>query len=177
MRLILMSDIAISDLIAQYDLKQHPEGGYFKETYRSAGSIPAGVLPKSFIGNRSYSTAIYFLLPKGARSSLHRIRQDEVWHFYLGSSLTLVSISPTGCIQTVLMGPDVKSGHKLQHVVSAGDWFGAYPNDDSAYSFVGCTVAPGFDFADFEMGQREHLLKEFPHAEEIIVKLTDARPR
>ena len=165
--------MTVAELVQAYDLRPHPEGGYFKETYRSKGRIQAPALPKEFHGDRNYSTAIYFLLPQGAKSHLHRLQADEIWHFYLGGPLTIVEISPSGQVETIIMGSDVKGGQKLQHVVPAGYWFGAYPSKSSPYSFVGCTVSPGFDFADFEMGNRKELLRQFPQAKEIIDRLTD----
>lgn len=153
----------IETFINQFQLQPHPEGGYFRETYRDSGVIPQEALGKEFSGARNYSTAIYFLLPEGQKSKLHRIKSDEVWHFYLGGPLTLIQISPAGEIQKITLGQNIKSGELLQHVVPKGFWFGATPNKGSAYSFVGCTVAPGFDFADFEMGEKEMLLKMFPH--------------
>lgn len=164
--------LAINDLIELHSLKPHPEGGYFRETYRSAGEIPTEHLPEHG-GARNHSTAIYFLLPEGTKSVLHRIKSDEVWHFYLGGPLTLIQIAPDGTVEEVVLGQDVQAGQKVQHVVPAGYWFGAYPCAGSAYSFVGCTVAPGFDFADFEMGNRDELLKLFPLAGVIIRALTE----
>lgn len=152
-----------AELIEAYGLEPHPEGGYFKETYRSEQKISA------LQGERSCSTAIYFLLPRGAKSRLHRIKSDEIWHFHLGGPLTLMQICPSGRSRSVVMGPDVRKGQLLQHVVPAGYWFGAYPEGD--YSFVGCTVAPGFDFADFQLGEREDLLSRFPAAGDVVERL------
>ena len=166
-----MTNVKINDLVELYNLEPHPEGGFYKETYRAGKFIPASNLPKHG-GDRSYSTGIYFLLTKGMFSSLHRLKSDEMWHFYLGGSLKVVQISPNGDVEEIILGQDVKSGQKVQHVVPAGYWFGAYPNDGSEYSFVGCTVAPGFDFGDFEMGNRGDLVKKFPGAKVIIEKLT-----
>ncbi|MBI4370993.1 MAG: cupin domain-containing protein [Elusimicrobia bacterium] len=167
--------MTVPELVKAYGLQSHPEGGYFKESYRSKGTISAESLPKDFQGTRSYSTAIYFLLPQGSKPRLHRIKSDEVWHFYQGGPLTLIQLFPSGRIKTVMMGPDFKAGQKLQHVVPAGCWFGAYPGAGSAYSFVGCTVAPGFDFADFELGDRQELLGQFPQAKDVIERLTASR--
>ena len=167
-----MVDVKINDLVELYNLEPHPEGGFYKETFRDDKSIPASSLPEHG-GDRSYSTGIYFLLTKGMISSLHRIKSDEMWHFYLGGPLTVVQISPNGDVEEIVLGQGVKSGQKVQHVVPAGYWFGAYPNEGSEYSFVGCTVAPGFDFRDFEMGNRENLIKQFPNAKDIIEKLTN----
>ena len=157
-----MKEITAQELIDRFDLKPHPEGGYFRETYRS----------DLIVKNRNCSTAIYFLIPKDARSCLHRIASDEIWHFYLGDPLKLIEISPAGDVKKTTLGQDIASGHLLQHVVPAGHWFGAYPADGGRYSFVGCTVAPGFDFQDFELGDRKGLLKRFPDARSIIELLT-----
>lgn len=167
-----MPSITAEELVRLYDLQPHPEGGYYRETYRAKGSIPKGALPKIFKGDRNYSTAIYFLLPEGAVSKIHRIAADELWHFYLGDPLTVASIYPDGRMETVTLGQNVKAEEQVQYMVPAGCWFGAYPHPGSRFSFVGCTVAPGFDFADFEMGNRATLLQQFPHAKEIIERLT-----
>lgn len=166
-----MPNITVQELIKLYNLQPHPEGGYFSETYRAEGTIAKEALAKGFKGDRNYSTAIYFLLPEGAKSKLHRLQSDEVFHFYLGDPLTVVQILPEGKVEKTVLGPDVKAGHKLQHVVPAGCWFGAYPNPGSRFSFIGTTVAPGFDFQDFELGGRLELLKQFPKAKEVIEML------
>ncbi len=156
------------ELVRHFGMSPHPEGGFYRETYRSAGSIPAEALPSGFSGARSYSTAILFLLRQGDVSRLHRIRQDELWHFYLGDPLRLVMISPEGRPEEVVLGQDVTRGQHLQWAVPAGYWVGAAPVPGSAFSLVGCTVAPGFDFADFELGEREALLRLFPDARELV---------
>lgn len=167
-----MNNITIDDLVKTYDLQPHPEGGFYKETYRAKEEIPASALP-IHKGNRSFSTGIFFLLPKGTKSRLHRIKSDEMWHFYLGDPLTLIQISPECKVSKVTLGTDIKNGQKVQHTVPAGHWFGAYPNNESDYAFVGCTVAPGFDFADFEMGNIKNLKEMFPDATSEIEMLTD----
>lgn len=163
-----MPNITVEELIKLYSLKPHPEGGYYKETYRATGVIPKRVLPDGFHGDRNYSTAIYYLLPEGTKSKLHRLATDEILHFYLGDPMTYVAIGPDGKVEKTILGTDVKAGQKLQHVVPAGCWFGGYPNPGSRFSFIGATVAPGFDFQDFELGSRSELLKQFPNAKEII---------
>lgn len=167
-----MTPISVQDLIALYDLQPHPEGGYFKETYRASEKLLQTALPERLSGDRNISTAIFFLLPEGEKSHLHRIKSDEVWHFYLGGPLTIVQLHPDGKMSTIVLGRDVKHGQSLQHVVPNGCWFGAIPNRGSGFSFVGCTVATGFDFADFEMGNRSDLLKQYPHAKDNILLLT-----
>jgi predicted cupin superfamily sugar epimerase len=163
--------LTAEQLIRIHDLRPHPEGGYFRETYRSDEWISGNCLPPRYGGDRSYSTAIYYLLPSGTISRLHRIASDEVWHFYLGGPLTIVELKPGESSQVVL-GPEVAHAQRLQHVVKAGTWFGAYPDSNSEYSFVGCTVAPGFDFSDFQMARPQQLLEEYPREKETIVKLT-----
>lgn len=164
-------DITIDALIQHFQLAPHPEGGFFRETYRDRGVIPHNALPKRFAGERNYSTAIYFLLPEGQRSRLHRITADEAWHFYLGDPLVVVEIGPNGTTRETTLGSDVLAGQHVQHVVPAGHWFGAYPATGSRFSLVGCTVAPGFDFADFTMGERAALLQQFPQARDVIERL------
>lgn len=159
------------EIIEIFNMEKHPEGGYYKELYRSEGIIKKAGLPGHFSGDRNFCTDIFYLLPKGEKSALHRIKSDEMWHFYLGGPMTLVQISEDGKIQLTILGQDIKKGHQLQHPVPAGCWFGAYPNADSEYSLMGCTVAPGFDFEDFEMKNRDELLKQFPDAAGIINKL------
>jgi uncharacterized protein len=168
-----MSRVTPEALIKTFDLEPHPEGGYFRETYRAEGLISHKFLPDTFNGARHYSTAILYLLTTGAKSRLHRIASDEVWHFYMGDPLTIVQLHPTGSVESVVLGHDILAEQRLQIIIPAGTWFGAYLNKGSQYSFVGCTVSPGFDFADFELGKREQLMKQFPHAQELIDMLTD----
>lgn len=168
-----MFDPEVEALIQHLALLPHPEGGFYRETYRSSGTIPQASLPAQFSGERSFSTAILFLLPEGAKSSLHRISADEVWHFHKGGPLNVVMLHEDGRLEVVTMGPNVQAGQKLQAVVPGGTWFGAYPAEGSRYSLVGCTVAPGFDFADFEMARRDELLAKHPEAHEMIERLTD----
>jgi len=152
------------------DLAPHPEGGYFRETYRATESIGAAALPLN--GARSISTAIYFLLEAGQCSHLHRIRSDEVWHFYAGDPLIVVEIDAAGSLKTTRLGGDLGAGGVYQHVVPAGVWFGAIPADGGRFSLVGCTVAPGFDFADLQLADREKLLAEYPRLQDWICRLT-----
>jgi predicted cupin superfamily sugar epimerase len=150
------------ELIERFALAPHPEGGYYRESFRA---------PRDAAG-RSASTAIYFLLPRGERSKLHRLRSDEVWHFYLGGPLVVVEIDPQGVVTETRLGHNLARGEAVQHVVPAGHWFGAYPASGSAYSLVGCTVAPGFEFEEFEMGDREDLVGLYPQAEGLIRLMT-----
>jgi uncharacterized protein len=160
--------------IERLGLKRHPEGGFFRETYRAAETIAHAHLPARFSGDRAFSTAIYFLLEGRDFSALHRIHQDEMWHFYDGCPLRVSSISPHGSLSVVRLGRDVQAGEVLQAVVPAGHFFGARPSDPDSYSLVGCTVAPGFDFADFELPTRGELVARFPQHAGVIQQLTRA---
>ena len=159
-------------IIEQYGMQPHPEGGFFAQTYRSPGRIPGSALPAEFAGERNFSTAIVFLLRKNDFSALHRLRQDEVWHYYSGGALRLVMISPEGKFSETTLGRNGKAGYVVQAVVPAGWWFGARPARGAAFSFVGCTVAPGFDFADLELAKRSDLLEKFPGLAAIILSFT-----
>ncbi len=146
--------------IRSLDLKPHPEGGHFAESYRSAGSLARQALPAGFAGDRSISTAIYFLLEDPAVSRLHRIQSDEVWHHYDGGALEIVSVGPDGRLTRQLLGKSPASGELPQRVVPAGHWFGARVVEPGGYALVGCTVAPGFDFADFTLADKKKLPPE-----------------
>ncbi|GAB3952914.1 cupin domain-containing protein [Spirosoma harenae] len=150
----------------------HPEGGYFVETYRSDEAIAKSALPDRFSGERSFGTAIYFLLESHHISAFHRIQSDEIWHFYTGGPLEVFMIFPDGSLKIMRLGTNLEQGEVFQGVVPAGCWFGSKPAEGTAFSLVGCTVAPGFDFADFEMANREQLLTEFPQHKSVIEKLT-----
>ena len=161
-----------AEIIRRLALVRHPEGGWFRETYRSAETVPADALPVRFCGERSLSTAIYFLLERGDVSALHRIKSDEIWHFYAGASLSIHVFAKEGMHETLKLGTDIGAGETFQVVVPAGCWFGAEVDGKGPYSLVGCTVTPGFDFADFEMGDGGQLLQIYPAYAEIIRRLT-----
>lgn len=164
---------ATERLAATLGLLPHPEGGHYRETYRATETTDAGALPERFGGARSHSTAIYFLLAAGERSKLHRIRSDEVWHLYDGGPLLIISISPAGDLTRTMLGRNLAAGEVPQHVVAAGHWFGALPADGASHALCGCTVAPGFDFNDFELARRDALLAAFPGHRHWILQLTD----
>ncbi len=159
-------------IIRRFGLEPHPEGGYFKETYRSIGKIPGQALERSFDGERNYCTAIYFLLAGGDFSAFHRLRQDEIWHFYSGSALYVHVIHKQGDYLRYTVGPLTDPEAVPQLVVPAGCWFASSLKNGSDYAFVGCTVAPGFDFADFELGDRKVLQAQFPRHKELIERFT-----
>ena len=159
-------------LIEQYRMQPHPEGGFFARTYHSAGLIPEAALPAEFGGERYFSTAIVYLLKENDFSALHRLKQDEIWHFYLGGPLRLVVITTDGKIKEIVMGQNLAGGEVAQAVVPAGCWFGAKPTAGAVFSFVGCTLAPGFDFEDFELAKRSEILPQFPELEKVILEFT-----
>jgi predicted cupin superfamily sugar epimerase len=153
-------------------LEPHPDGGYYRQTYRSGTGLAKESLPEGISGPRPVSTAIYFLLDGRGFNHLHRLKSDELWHFYTGSSLTLHMILADGAYSRIHLGLEIEAGQEFQGVVPAGSWFGALVDNPESFSLVGCTVAPGFDFEDFEMGDREHLLARYPRHAAIIRRLT-----
>jgi len=159
-------------IITELELKPHPEGGYFNETYRSHGEIKEENLSDDYNGKRNYSTCIYFLLTSDKFSALHRIKQDEIWHFYDGSPIRLHTISVSGIHTVTIIGKDVLNGETPQFVVPGGCWFAAEVIDENSFSLVGCTVSPGFSFDDFELRSRKELTSLFPDKKDIISKLT-----
>lgn len=160
--------------IRHLGLTRHIEGGYFAEIYKSAAIVQASQLPGHFnaASSRHYCTHIYFLLEKGQFSALHRIKSDELWHFYDGEPVIIYEIETSGKLITHLLGNDPSKDEKMFTVVKAGSWFGAALADKAEFALVGCTVSPGFDYADFEMADRKKLVGEFPQYREIVDKLT-----
>jgi predicted cupin superfamily sugar epimerase len=159
------------DFIQQYQLQPHPEGGWYKETYRSTEAVLPNALPARFTGERNFYTAIYFLLEAGNFSAFHKIKSDECWHFYSGQALLIYVIDPAGSLAIIRLGNDISRGEIFQYVVPANYWFASKPAPESNFCFVGCTVSPGFDFADFEMAEERSLVKTYPQHEAIIKKL------
>jgi uncharacterized protein len=160
------------DWIDRLDLRRHPEGGWFRETYRSDEQIARAALPSRFSGDRAFSTAIYFLLEGTDFSALHRIHQDEVWHFYDGAGVTVHVIDSEGRYTPLRVGGDWGAGDRPQAVVKAGCLFGTTVNGPRSFALCGCTVAPGFDFADFAMPGRDELLRRYPQHGPLIERLT-----
>jgi hypothetical protein len=159
--------------IQRLGLTKHVEGGAYKETYRSPELLPHSAIGEAFKGDRNASTAIYFLLEQGQFSALHRIPADEMWHFYEGDALNIYEINSEGRMIVHTLGRDLDRGEQLQILIKAGSWFGARCNVQGGFSLVGCTVAPGFDFEDFELADRETLCREYPAYEKIIGELTN----
>lgn len=163
--------ITIEQLVDFYQLQPHPEGGFYKETYRSKESISHPGLPERFKGERSFSTAIYFLLPAGHFSAFHRIKSDELWHFYAGVALNIYVINVEGTLTLINLGADILNGETMQAIVPAGCWFASRPAKSTGYCFAGCTVSPGFDFSDFELAKAEELTQRYPQHKELINSL------
>jgi len=158
--------------IEKLELEAHPEGGYFRQTYKGDVTLAKEALPTGFAGARAASTAIYFLLEGKDFSAFHRLRSDEVWHFYTGKPLVVHVIEAEGRYSSVLLGPDPEAAQVLQAVVRAGCWFASHVEDWNSFAVVGCTVAPGFDFEDFELAKRAELSGRYPQHRELIERLT-----
>ncbi|MBO0358345.1 cupin domain-containing protein [Hymenobacter sp. BT186] len=154
------------DLVRHLHLLPHPEGGYYRETYRSAHTVTTDEAH-----TRNGSTAIYYLLENEDRSCFHRIKSDELWFFHKGQTLEIVLIAD-GQATTIILGNDLEKGEQLQAVVPANTWFAAQVKQRVGYALVSCTVAPGFDFTDFELAERAELTAQFPHLQDLIEKFT-----
>ncbi|AWM35825.1 hypothetical protein GobsT_64760 [Gemmata obscuriglobus] len=160
------------DVIRLLQLQPHPvEGGFFRETYRSAATLPAAALP-SHKADRSVSTAIYYLLKPGHVSELHVLPGDEVFHFYLGAPVRMLQLWPDGTGREVVLGSNVAAGEVPQLVVPGGVWQGTRLAGDSGFALLGCTVAPGFDYADYTGATRAELTAKWPAFAGPIAELT-----
>lgn len=135
------------------DMQPHPEGGWFAEIHRASEQLPADALPAGYDGPRSVSTAIYYMLEGAAISTMHRLRSDEIFHFYLGGPVEQLWLMPDGSHRLVTIGTDLAAGQRPQVVVPRNVWQGARVRGGQDFALLGTTVAPGFDFADFEIGQ------------------------
>jgi len=158
--------------IKKLNLLKHPEGGYFREIYRSNEEIDAGNLPPRYGSKRAFSTSIYYLLNSCEFSAFHRLRSDEIWHFYSGSPLNLFIIYKDGKLLKQVLGNKPDKNEHLQIIIEKGSWFAASVLKTGSFTLMGCTVSPGFDFSDFELANRDELLKKYPQYHDIIVKYT-----
>ena len=148
------------------------EGGYFGETYRSRFTLTQRSLSPGYSGERPLSTAIYYMLTPDTFSAIHRLKGDEVYHFYLGDPAEMLILKPNGTGETVLMGQDIVSGMRLQHLVPGGVWQGSRLRPGGKFALLGTTMAPGFDPADFQLGARDELSARYPAYPELIAVLT-----
>lgn len=153
-------------------LQAHPEGGFFKEIFRSDLILEGAPLPTSHGGARSAVTSIYYLLENGQLSLLHRLKSDEVWNFHAGGPLTLHAFNSQTGYRSLKLGLDLCQGQHPQAVFQAGDWFGATVDETTPYTLVGCCVAPGFDYRDFELADPTTLIHTFPDHADLIRRLT-----
>jgi len=153
-------------LISLLDLNPHPEGGYYKETYRAMHLVYDKLNQQ-----RNICTSIYYLLEKHDKSLFHKIQSDEHWFFHAGSTLELIMLID-GKSERVLLGTNLQKGEHLHTVVPANTWFAARVKDEKGYVLVSCVVSPGFDFADFQLADKQQLLSEYPNCFEIINKFS-----
>jgi predicted cupin superfamily sugar epimerase len=163
--------VTADQIRALLGLAPHPEGGYFRETYRAAEALPAGALPARYGADRALGTAIYYLLTPGTFSAVHRLRSDEVFHFYAGDPVEMLLLEEGGG-RVVTLGNDLAAGLRPQQVVPAGVWQGSRLRPGGAWALLGTTVAPGFDFADYEAGARAELQRAWPAFATVIAELT-----
>ena len=154
------------------ELQPHPEGGYFRETFVADDVISTELLGRYHNETRKVYTLIYYLLKSGQVSKFHRLKSDEIWTFHIGSTLTIHVITKEGEYITKKLGANVEENESFQHSVKHGSWFGASVDLPDTFALVGCFVAPGFDFKDFEMGDKKHLLALCPKHHHILNKLT-----
>ncbi len=165
--------ITAQEIINKLNLIPHPkEGGYFIETYRSYELINNECLPKRYSSARSFGTAIYYLLTPDTFSKIHKLKSDEVFHFYLGDPVEMINLHENLETERIILGNDILSEHKLQVIVKKNVWQGARLIDGGKFALLGTTVAPGFDFLDYEEGNRDYLISRYPDFEEFIIKLT-----
>ena len=146
-------------------LEPHPEGGYYREVYRSSGSFT----PNEIGAERTYATSIYFLIERDNVSHFHSIKQDELWFYHAGAALSVYAISSSGALDEMVIGRETNKGQVLQAVIPAGAIFGSKSTGD--YSLVSCVVAPGFDFRDFILYPKKDLMERFPELLDIIQEL------
>ena len=160
--------------IEKLGLQKHPEGGYFKETYRSNEILSVKSLPTRYPSFRPYSTSIFFLLDSNEFSAFHRIKSDEIWHFHQGTTVTIYHINHSGKLIEVRLGNNPDKNEHLQIIIPRNSWFAAEVIEHKSYCLMGCTVAPGFDYEDFELGNQNALIRKFPQHQNIIRRLTRA---
>jgi uncharacterized protein len=148
------------------------EGGYYVETYRSTGQVPAAALPATYGGPRAFMTAIYYLLTADTFSGMHRLASDEMFHFYLGDTVEMLQLRPDGSGEIVVIGTNLERGERPQVLVPGGVWQGCRVAAGGRWALMGVNVAPGFEFADFESGSRSQLMAQYPAFAELIEALT-----
>ena len=148
------------------------EGGFYRETYRSREKIPRSALPSVYRSDKHFGTAIYYLVTSDTFSALHRVHGDEVFHFYLGDPVIMLQLYPEDGGRKIVLGNDIARGQNLQYAVPGGVWQGLCLMEGGRFALLGTTMVPGFDYEDFELGDREQLAKLFPLYAELIGRLT-----
>jgi uncharacterized protein len=164
--------ITAEDLIRRLNLIPHPEGGYYRETYRCPEKLPRTALAARYDSARAAGTAIYYVLTAETYSRLHRLRSDEIYHFYLGDPVTMLHLCPDGTTRELVLGSNILRGELSQVVIPRDVWQGSFVCPGGRFALLGATVAPGFDFADYEAGERADLLRRYPAQKELITRLT-----
>jgi predicted cupin superfamily sugar epimerase len=165
--------VTAEQLIKLFAMKPLPhEGGYYVETYRSRDKIDKAALPPRYDGRRNFGTSILYLLTPETFSAMHRLKSDEVFHFYLGDPVTMLQLHPDRTSQLITLGHDVLNGQHIQVTVPADTWQGCFLNEGGRFALMGTTVAPGFEAADFELAARTVLLQEYPDQRNLILRLT-----
>jgi uncharacterized protein len=160
-------------IIEFFDMKPLPdEGGFFVETYRAEEKITQTALPPRYSGDRNFSTAILYLLTSETFSKLHKVKSDEVFHFYLGDDVTMLQLFPGGKSKVTELGSDITNNQHIQLSVPQGIWQGCLLNKSGGFALMGCTVSPGFEFSDYQSADRGKLLAEYPDRRNLIIRLT-----
>ena len=166
--------VTAEQIIELLNLKPHPsEGGFFAETYRSDENIPLSGLPKRYDSDRPIGTAIYYLLTPGTFSAMHKLKSDEIFHFYMGDPCTMLQLYPDGGSKILTIGNNIALDQKPQVVVPRGVWQGTLLIEGGKFALLGTTVTPGFEFSDFELGDRAELMTRYPSEEDLIESLTN----
>jgi uncharacterized protein len=165
--------ISADEIIKKLGLEPLPmEGGYYIQTYRANEMIPKSALPDRYSSNKSFGTAIYYLLTPDTFSALHRLPTDEIFHFYLGDPVTILELYQDGTSKVFTLGSDIQKGQNVQLLVPENTFQGSFLNEGGKYALMGATMAPGFDFSDYEAGIREKLIREYQAHKELIIRLT-----
>ncbi|MBS3946326.1 MAG: cupin domain-containing protein [Melioribacter sp.] len=160
------------EIIKRIELIPHPEGGYYREVYRSEENIISNQLPDRYNSKRSFSTSIYYMLVKEQISVFHKLKSDEIWHFYHSSPLHIHLLDAKSGYKKLKLGNNLIAVEIPQFVIPKGTFFAAEVVDKKSFTLIGCTVSPGFEFADFEFGIADQLLKQFPQQKELIIRLS-----
>jgi predicted cupin superfamily sugar epimerase len=160
-------------IIQLFGMKPLPqEGGFYVETYRATEQIKKAALPVNLSGDRNIATAILYLLSADTFSALHRLKSDEIFHFYLGDPVTMLQLHPDSSTEIATLGNDILNGQKIQVIIPKNTWQGAFVNEGGQFALMGCTVAPGFDPDDYQQANREQLIKQYPSRKDLITRLT-----